>query len=133
MDANGVPLAGDVTPANVPDVKGLLPLVDRCGPLDGAEAPRRLPDKTYGDRAYDSEPHRQELRGRGIEPEFAKRNTGHGSGLGVYRWVAGRTISWLHGFRKMRLVTEKTEEMEFAFFNLAQALICFRFLEQSFC
>ena len=133
VDANGVPLAGDVTPANVPEIKELLPLVDSCGPLDADEEPQRLPDKMYGDRAYDSEPHRQELRERGIEPELAERNTEHGSGLGVYRWVVERTISWLHGFRKMRLVTEKTEEMKFAFFNLAQALICFRFLEQSFC
>ena len=87
----------------------------------------------YGDRAYDSEPHREQLRVRGIEPKIAKRNTESGSGLGVYRWVVERTISWLHGFRKMRLVTEKTEEMKFAFFNLAQSLICFRFLKMSFC
>ena len=133
VDAEGVPLAGDVTPTNVPEIKELLPLVDSCGPLDEIEEPQRVPDKMYGDRAYDSEPHRQELRERGITPELAKRNTEHGSGLGVYRWVVERTISWLHGFRKMRLVTEKTEEMKFAFFNLAQALICFRFLEQSFC
>jgi len=39
-----------------------------------------------------------------------------------------RTNSWLHGFRKLRFVTEKTKEMQFAFFNLALALICFRFL-----
>jgi hypothetical protein len=27
-------------------------------------------------------------RERGIEPKLAKRRTEHGSGLGVYRWVA---------------------------------------------
>ena len=133
VDANGVPLAADATPANVPEIKELLPLVDSCGPRDEAEEPRRRPDKVYGDRAYDSEPHREELRERGIDPELAKRNTASGSGVGVYRWVVERTISWLHGFRKLRLITEKTEEMKFAFFNLAQALICFRFLEMSFC
>lgn len=133
VDANGVPLAGDVTPANVPEIKELLPLADSCGPLDASEEPQRLPDKLYGDRAYDSTPHREALRERGIEPELAKRNTENGSGLGVYRWVVERTISWLHGFRKLRLVTEKTEEMKFAFFDLAQALICFRFLETSLC
>jgi transposase len=133
VDANGVPLAGDVTPANVPEIKELLPLVDSCGPLNEAGEPRRLPEKAYGDRAFDSEPHREALRERDVEPELAKRNSEHGSGLGVYRWVVERTIAWLHGFRKMRLVTEKTAEMKFAFFNLAQALICFRFLEQSFC
>ena len=44
------------------------------------------------------------------------------------RWVVERCFSWLHGFRKLRFVTEKTQEMQFAFFNLALALICLRFL-----
>jgi len=39
-----------------------------------------------------------------------------------------RTICWLHGFGKLRFVTEKTQEMQLAFFNLALALICSRFL-----
>jgi transposase len=133
VDANGVPLAGDATPANLPEIKDLLPLVDNCGPLDEADEPQRRPAKVYGDRGYDSGPHREALRERGIEPELAKRNTEHGSGLGVYRWVAERTLSWLHGFRKLRFVTEKTQEMQYAFFNLALALICYRFLETSFC
>src|SRR6516162_3541737 len=32
VDANGIPLAGDVTPANTPEIKELLPLVDSAGP-----------------------------------------------------------------------------------------------------
>jgi transposase len=128
VDAGGVPLVADSTPANVPEIKELLPLVDTCGPLDQEGEPQKRPEEVYADRAYDSEPHRQELRRRGIEPKLAKRNTPHGSGLGVFRWVVERTISWLHGFRKLRFVTEKTQEMQFAFLNLALALICFRFL-----
>jgi transposase len=128
VDAQGIPLAGDVTPANVPEIKELLPLVDSCGPLDETGEPRRRPEEIYGDRAYDSQPHREELQQRGIEPKLAKRYTEHGSGLGVFRWVVERTISWLHGFRKLRFVTEKTNETKFAFFDLALALICFRFL-----
>jgi len=133
VDANGVPLTGTITPANTPEIKELLPLVDSCGPLDTVEEPQRMPDKLYGDRAYDSQPHREALQERGIEPELAKRNSEHGSGLGRYRWVVERTLSWLHGFRKVRFVTEKTFEMQCAFFNLALALICYRFLETSFC
>jgi transposase len=133
VDAQGIPLAGDSTPANVPEVNELLSLVDTAGPLDEAGQPPRYPEEMYGDRAYDSEPHREELRQRGIDPKLAKRNTPHGSGLGVFRWVAERTISWLHGFRKLRLVTEKTQEMQFAFFHLALALICLRFLQRSNC
>jgi transposase len=129
VDAQGIPLAAEVTAANVPEIKELVPLVDSCGPLDEGGEPQRRPEEVYGDRAYDSEPHREELRLRGVEPKLAKRNTKHGSGLGVFRWVAERTISWLHGFRKLRFVTEKTNAMKYAFFDLALALICFRFLE----
>jgi hypothetical protein len=43
-----------------------------------------------------------------------------------------RLTSWLHGFREDRFVTEKTQEVQFAFFDLALALICLRFWERSF-
>jgi transposase len=131
-DARGVPLAADITGANVPDVKELLVLVDGVGPVSGKVGrPRRRPASVYGDRAYDSEPHREALRARGVEPKLARRNTGHGSGLGVYRWVAERTLSWLHGFRKLRLVTEKDLDMQYAFLNLAVSVICWRILQGS--
>jgi hypothetical protein len=128
VDGNGIPLAGDSTPANVPEIKELLLLVNACGPFDEEGESRRLPKEVPGDRADDSEPHRQELRRRNITPKLAKRNTEHGSHLGVFRWVAERSISWRQDFRKLRFVTEKTQEMQFAFLNLALSLICFRFL-----
>jgi transposase len=129
VDAHGIPLAADVTPANVPEIKELLPLVDGIEPVRGKPGrPRQRPEELYGDRAYDSEPHREELRARAIEPKLAKRNTGHGSGLGTFRWVVERTLSWLHGFRKLRLVTEKGLDMQYAFLTLGISLICYRFL-----
>jgi transposase len=128
-DAKGIPLAADVTGANAPDVTELMPLVESIGPVGGkAGHPKRRPAVLYGDRAYDSDGHREELRRRGIEPKLARRYAGHGSGLGVFRWVAERTLSWLHGFRKLRLVTEKGQDMQYAFLTLAVSLICFRFL-----
>ncbi len=75
-----------------------------------------------------SSPGKEELRARGIDPKLAKRYTEHGSGLGKYRWGVERFFSWLHDFRKLRFVTEKTDERPFAFFDLALALICLRFL-----
>jgi hypothetical protein len=44
--------------------------------------------------------------------------------LGVFRWVAERTLSWLHGFRKLRLVTEKTQEMVVSY-QACRAYSCF--------
>jgi transposase len=134
VDAEGLPVAGVSTAANVADVTQLVPLVDAAGPQLPAGGPVHRPTRVYADRGYDSQPHRQELQQRGVDPQLAKRRTAHGSGLGVFRYVVERTISWLHGFRKLRFVTEKTQEMQFAFFNLGLALIAFRFLHpNSFC
>src|SRR5437870_1922221 len=117
--------------ANAHDVTQLLPLVEAIPAIKGKRGrPRQRPERVQGDRAYDSEPHRLQLRERGIEPVLAKRNTEHGSGLGVYRWVVERTISWLHQFRRLRLRTERLAEMHQAFIWLACSLICLRFTQR---
>jgi transposase len=73
--------------------------VDSIPDLSGPQGDKPTkPEELYADRAYDSEPHREALRERGIEPKIPKRRTEHGSGLGIYRWVVERTNSWLHGF-----------------------------------
>lgn len=128
-DAGGIPLAVILTAANAHDVTQLLPLVDAIPAVKGKPGrPRRRPQRAQGDRAYDSEPHREELRKRGIEPVLAKRNTEHGSGLGVFRWVVERTISWLHQFRRLRIRYERRPEIHEAFVSLACSLICWRLL-----
>ena len=96
-DGQGVPLVIDTIPANTPDANQAVPLVDAVPPIAGKPGhPRKRPDHVMGDRGFDDEEERQELWYRGIDPELAKRRTPHGSGLGVYRWVVERTISWLH-------------------------------------
>lgn len=128
-EAGGLPLAAILTSANAHDVTHLLPLVDAIPAVKGKVGrPRKLPKRTQGDRAYDSEGHRRELRRRGIEAVLAKRNTEHGSGLGVYRWVVERTISWLHQFRRLRIRYERRPEIHQAFMSLACSLICWRSL-----
>ncbi len=114
----------DRTAANVPDVNHLLGMVASIPPVRGKPGrPRQRPEELYADRGYDADPHRQKLRQRAIEPFIGRRETDHGSGLGVFRWVAERALSWLHGFRKLRLVTEKSEAMQYAFLNLAHVVI----------
>lgn len=128
-DANGVPLAARVTGANRNDITQLLPLVDAIPPVRGKPGrPRRRPDRVQGDRGYDSEPHRRELRSRGIEPVTARRRTPHGSGLGATRWVVERTIAWLHQFRRLRIRYERLPEIHEAFLSIGCALICWNFL-----
>ena len=135
-DAQGVPLAVILTPANTHDVTQLIPLVDAIPPVRGKRGrPRRKPDAVQGDRGYDSEPHRCTLRRLGITPIIAKRNTEHGSGLGVTRWVVERTISWLHQYRRLRVRYERRSDIHEAFLSIACSLICWNFLKasNSFC
>lgn len=133
-DAQGIPLATRVTAANRNDITQLLPLIDAIPPVAGKRGrPRRRPDKAQGDRAYDSEPHRRELRRRKIEPVLAKRNTEHGTGLGVFRWVVERTLSWLHQNRRLRVRYERRSDIHQAFLTLGCILICFKRLFGSFC
>ena len=128
-DGGGIPLAVILTAANAHDVTQLLPLIDAIPAIKGKPGrPRRRPQRVQGDRAYDSEPHRQQLRLRGIEAVLAKRNTEHGSGLGVFRWVVERTISWLHQFRRLRIRYERRPEIHEALMSLACSLICWRSL-----
>ena len=84
--------------------------------------------RVQGDRAYDSEPHRQVLRKQGIEPVLAKRNTEHGSGLGVHRWVVERTVSWLHQMRRLRTRYERRDDIHEAFLTLGCIVVCSYFL-----
>jgi transposase len=128
-DARGAPLAAKLTGANRHDVTQLLPLVDAIPPVRGRRGrPRRRPRRVQGDRAYDSEEARRELRRRGIEPVLARRNTEHGSGLGGYRWFVERTLSWEHQFRRLWIRWDRLPEIQMAWMSLASCLICLRLL-----
>ena len=62
-DAGGIPLVADTTAANVPDVNPMIPLVDAIPPMRGKPGRRcRRPASLYGDRGYDSDPHRRKSR-----------------------------------------------------------------------
>ena len=116
------------------NVNELEVLVDAIPPIRGKRRrPRRRPATVYADRAYDSDPHRRRLSRRRIRPIIARRRTSHGSGLGRYRWVVERTISWLHRPRKLRLRTDWRADIHEAFMSLCCSLICWNVLTSSFC
>jgi len=128
VSGEGIPLAATTTAANVADVTQAIPLVVALPPVgDPAEA--KQPERAYADRGYDSEPHRAVYRWLGIEPLFARRRTEHGSGLGVYRWVVERTLSWLHDMGRLRRRLSRSTEIHDAFLRLTCGLICLDFLE----
>jgi transposase len=132
-DAQGIPLATVLTEANRHDVTQLLPLVESIPPIAGKPGrPRRKPNCVQGDRGYDSQPHREMLRQKGIKPMLAKRRTEHGSGLGVFRWVVERTLSWLHQYRRLRVRYERRPEIHEAFVTIGCILICHNVLQNQF-
>jgi len=133
-DGNGTPMATTLTGANRHDVNELLPLVDAVPPVAGKPGrPRHRFDAVQGDRAYHSDPHRQELRQRGCEPILARRHTSHGSGLGKYRWPVERTLSWMHQNRRLRVRYEKRPDIHEAFMEIAEAMICWSRMHSDFC
>jgi transposase len=133
VDAHGLPLGVTLTGANRHDITQLLPLLDAVPPIRGRRGrPRRRPREVYGDRGYDSNPHRRRLRERGIRPLIARRGVAHGSGLGKVRWVIERGFAWLHAFKRLRTRYERRADIHLGFLQLACALICHRELRKSF-
>jgi transposase len=133
-DGRGSPMAAILTGANTNDVTQLIPLVEAIPPIAGKPGrPRRRPDSLYADRGYDSEPHRNQLRHRGIRPIIAKRRTAHGTGLGRFRWVVERTNAWYHQFRRLRTRYDRRPDIHEAFLALASVIICWRVFSHGFC
>jgi transposase len=67
------------------------------------------------DRGYDHDKYRRELRRRGIGADIARRQTGHGTGLGRVRWVVERTFAWLHHFKRLLVRYDRRGEIHEAF------------------
>ena len=130
-DGQGIPLAVSLTGGNRNDVTQLLPLLDKIPAVAGVVGrPRRRPDILFADRGYDHDKYRRLLRQRGIRPAIAQRGQPHGTGLGTFRWVVERTISWLHGFRRLRIRWERRDDIHEAFLGLAVCLITHRHVQR---
>jgi transposase len=93
--------------------------------------PRRRPQRLLADRGYDHDRYRRLVWKRGVKPVIARRQSGHGSGLGRERWVVERTFAWLHNRRRLLLRTDRRHETHEAFLALGCCLICWRRLQLS--
>jgi transposase len=127
VDATGIPLAYTLTGGNRNDVTQLIPLLERVPAVAGLVGrPRRRPDQVVGDRGYDHDKHRRLVRALGITPVIARRQTEHGSGLGVLRWVVERTFAHLHQLKRLLVRYERRADMHEAMLALGCCLVCFR-------
>jgi transposase len=66
------------------------------------------------DRGYDHDKYRRLVRKRGVKPVIARRESGHGSGLGRERWVVEHPAP-LHNRRRLLLRTDRRHEVHGAF------------------
>jgi transposase len=131
-DAQDVPLVAHISAANHNDILELLPLVDAMPAIGGRPGrARRKRRRVQGDRGYDSQRHRAELRRRGITPILARRYRPHGRGLGRTRWVVERTLAWLHRFRRLHIRYERLVAVHQAFLPLGCILICWNYLRSA--
>jgi transposase len=130
VDRGGIPLTVSLTAANTSDPTTLEMMVDAVSPIRGKRGrPRRRPDKLHADKAYQSAATRAALRRRHILPRLARKGIEPKERLGRYRWVAERTIAWLHNCRRLAVRTERRADIHEAFLWLGAALICFNYLE----
>ncbi|MCX5261769.1 IS5 family transposase [Streptomyces canus] len=130
-DGRGTPLKVITTAANVNDVTQTLALVDGIPPVAGRPGrPRRRPDSLLGDKGYDSNSHREELRKRRILPVISRKGSPNIKGLGKLRYVVEQTFALLHQFKRLAVRWERRTELHDAFVSLACALICWRRLKK---
>jgi IS5 family transposase len=134
VDANGIPLALELTPANVHDSTMLEPLLDAVPPVrQCAGRPRKRPAKLHGDKGYDYPHCRRDCRKRSIVPRIARRGVEGKERLGRHRWVVERTLAWFARFRRLTLRYERRVDILLAFHWLAAALICLGFVQRWSC
>ncbi len=131
-DGCGTPLKGITTVANVNDVTQTLALVDGVPPVAGRPGwPRRRPDSLLGDKGYESNTSRDELRHRRILPVISRKGSPNIKGLGKLRYVVEQTFALLHHFKRLAIRWERRIEIHDAFVSLTCSLICWRRLHES--
>ncbi|MEU0821361.1 IS5 family transposase [Streptomyces mirabilis] len=130
-DGRGTPLKVITTAANVNDVTQTLALVDNIPPVAGRPGqPRRRPEALLGDKGYDSNPNRDELRKRRILPVISRKGAPNIKGLGKLRYVVEQTFALLHQFKRLAVSWERRTELHDAFISLACGLNCWRRLKK---
>jgi len=92
------------------------------------------PQRLIADKAYDSNPAREELVRRGIDPIIPARKNNRrathqdGRKLRRYRrrWIIERTNAWLQNFRRLVVRYERSFTNFKALVHMACALICLK-------
>jgi transposase len=131
-DGKGTPFKVVTTAANVNDVTQTLALVDGIPPVAGKPGrPRHRPHALLGDKGYDSNPNRRELRERRILPVISRKGAPNIKGLGKLRYVVEQAFSLLHHFKRLAVRRERRRDPHDALVSLACGLIRWRRLKKT--
>lgn len=129
VESQGIPLAIDITGANVSDTVYLEYMIDSIPAVKGKVGrPRQRPKKLYADKGYDSQRNREILKRRNIIPRIARKGIDSSERLGRNRWVVERTLAWLANMRRLSQRYERRADIHLAFHILGCCLICHNFI-----
>ncbi|GHI83053.1 hypothetical protein Sxan_04170 [Streptomyces xanthophaeus] len=101
-DGRGTPLKVITTAANVNDVTQTPALIDGIPPVAGRPGrPLRRPEALLGDKGYDSNPNRDQLRKHRILPVISRKGAPHIKSTGQLRYVVEQTFALLHQSKRL--------------------------------
>jgi len=125
-DGRGVPLAAEITGANVHDKRAAIPTIDAIV-VRAPRGPRRLKNLCL-DKGYDFDDLDRAIRSRGIRPHIRRRGEkARGCRRGrARRWVVERTNAWHNQFRALLIRWERKGTNYLALLHLACAMIALR-------
>lgn len=127
-DANGIPIGAATAAANTAETALIGPALNSIPAT--IELPKGVP--VIADKAYDSDPLREDLAAAGFtllsphRDNRVKPSTNDGRRMRRYgrRWKIERTIGWLHSFRRLLVRHEYYSFVFDGFVHLGLALIC---------
>src|SRR3954447_13512268 len=112
IDKYGFPLAINVSPANVHDSKGIVPVLHQL-------AGRGFKGTALGDLSYRGQ--RLSKAGEALGIAIQPSAGGHGGTFipeGI-RWVVERSLAWISRYRRLNTIFERTQEHLVAFIEIA--------------
>jgi hypothetical protein len=110
VDKYGFPLAINVSPANVHDSKGIVPVLHQLAGFKGT---------ALGDLSYRGQ--RLSKAGEALGITIQPSAGGHGGTFipeGI-RWVVERSLAWISRYRRLNTIFERTEGHLVAFIEIA--------------
>jgi transposase len=122
-DGDGIPLDRVLAPASRHDSPLLAPTLDKLDDLGPLPADVRV----HLDAGHDSQKTRDELAGRGMTGQIARKGEKAPIQAGR-RWPVERTNAWHNAFTRLQRCYERREDVIDAFFDLADAIITVRSL-----